>query len=354
MRGDHAAAERRLRELQNYDPEDRCGAEERLHDLSRGDTSQWVRPPAGRRQGRDRSLRPRPAGAAWVRAHATRTHGCGPRVCRPMGGRCAVRLLPSALLREAVGPLARTLAEVRFAARAAVAAAPLPLLGLGVLFFAWGLGPALGVRVLQHMINLAVAGVGRGAAGFRPLLPWLPLLLFTLLLGESIMWDLKEPLTQRLRQRLEAALGARRLEAAARLPCSSSRRATPTTAWRVRTDPASAPPPCSTACSNWCRAAPPPSACPCSFCPCPAGCRPWCSWPSSRRGCARRASARPGSPSRTARRRSSAAPATSTFCSPAATSRRRSASSPSAGPWDSAGAASAARSGASAWRRSGA
>jgi|GEM_PF-1700682 len=131
--------------------------------------------------------------------------------------RPSVHALPSALAR-ALAPLAGTLAEIRFAAREALAVAPLPLLTLTLLNLAWGLGPAIGVRVLQHLINLVVSGIGRGAAGFLPVLPWLALFLLTLLVGETIMWNLKEPATQRLRQRLEAALGGRRLEAAARLP----------------------------------------------------------------------------------------------------------------------------------------
>lgn len=40
--GDHAAAERTLRELLRYDPEDRSGAEQLLDELGRGDTSRWL------------------------------------------------------------------------------------------------------------------------------------------------------------------------------------------------------------------------------------------------------------------------------------------------------------------------
>lgn len=101
----------------------------------------------------------------------------------------------------------RPIHQVRFAIRAALATAPVQFTGLVALYITWGLGPALGVRVLQHLINLAIAGAGHGVAGFRALLPWLALFLGSLLLGDSVMWDLKDPLEQRMRQRLEAAGG---------------------------------------------------------------------------------------------------------------------------------------------------
>lgn len=110
---------------------------------------------------------------------------------------------------ERMVPMIQPLRHVRFAVSEALTTAPLPFLGLALAYAAWRGGPALGVRVLEHIINLAIAGAGHGDAGFLPITPWLMLFLVSLLLGDSIMWELKDPLEQRLRQRLEADLGGR-------------------------------------------------------------------------------------------------------------------------------------------------
>ncbi len=80
------------------------------------------------------------------------------------------------------------------------------------------MAPAAAVRITQRVIDLAIAGAGRGATGFTPVLPWLGALALALILAQGPVWRLRHPLDQRLQQRLEYALGAARLSKAARLP----------------------------------------------------------------------------------------------------------------------------------------
>ena len=93
-----------------------------------------------------------------------------------------------------------------------------PALGLAALEMLAGFGPAASVRVTQRVINLAIASLSRGVAGFTPLLPWLGVLAFVLILTQGPLWDLRHPLEQRAEQRLTHRLGRKRLRKAERLP----------------------------------------------------------------------------------------------------------------------------------------
>jgi len=88
-------------------------------------------------------------------------------------------------------------------------------LGLRLLI---AVSPAVSIRVTQHLINLAIAAAGRGPSAYAQLLPWLGLLALSLVLTIGVVSRLQRPISQRLTQHLEYALGRARLAKAARLP----------------------------------------------------------------------------------------------------------------------------------------
>ncbi len=127
----------------------------------------------------------------------------------------------AALAASAPGPRRRgpgLLSHLRFALRAAFRDAPGPMAALIALQIGAALGPPASIAVTQRLVTVAVDTAGHGASGFDAVLPWLAALLATLILSQGPVWQFREPLLQRLRQRLTSDLEERRLALAARMP----------------------------------------------------------------------------------------------------------------------------------------
>lgn len=110
------------------------------------------------------------------------------------------------------------MSNLGWAAREVAQRAPWSAAGLLGLRLLAAVSPAASIRVTQHVINMAVNTAGRGPSAYGPLLPWIGLLALSLVLGVTVLVRLEQPLTQRLGQHMEYALGNARLQKAACLP----------------------------------------------------------------------------------------------------------------------------------------
>ncbi len=105
-----------------------------------------------------------------------------------------------------------------WAAALALRWATAPALALLALQLVAGVAPAASVRITQHVINLAIASAGRGAAALGPIVPWLGALALAMIVTRGPIWYLRAPLDQRIDQRLHFHLERARLNKATRLP----------------------------------------------------------------------------------------------------------------------------------------
>jgi ATP-binding cassette subfamily B protein len=89
---------------------------------------------------------------------------------------------------------------------------------LAVIYLAEGLGPAVSLYVIQHLIDAVLNSAGSAQGGFGAIVPWVAAFFGTQLLASELLWRIRTPMEMRLRQKLEFTLGQERLKKAASLP----------------------------------------------------------------------------------------------------------------------------------------
>lgn len=96
--------------------------------------------------------------------------------------------------------------------------APVFMVCLILLSFLEGIGPAFIVFVSKNLIDETVIGAGGGTEALMRIVPWVGAYFIASMLSMDIMFRIRTPLTERLRQRLNYSIDTQRFALATHLP----------------------------------------------------------------------------------------------------------------------------------------